>query len=210
MNDVSVQHWTGVFGIIFAALNFIVIPLYFIYSGPPPVRNILTRVFISMFASTGLIVFLVGFQHSILQTRTDFEWLGTLCLTFGLAHSVLLFVADSLQAGSVLGKTGFIDPTLVGSGAERTMILYGPMQRLLVAAFLGSAGSAILRSAVLPAWIGWFAFVVGILQLAFVPTIFSTTDPTRFYSVNGWGIPVAGGFYLLWILSASIALILIY
>jgi hypothetical protein len=208
MNDVLVQHWTGVFGIAFAALNFVVIPLYFIYSGPPPVRNILTRVFISMFASTGLIVFLVGFRHSILQLRADLEWLGTLCLTLGLAHAVLLFVADSLQAGSVLGKTGLIDPTLVGSGAERTMILYGPMQRLLAAAFLGAAGSAILLSTVLPAWIGWFAVVIGIFQLAFVPTIFSTIDPTRFYSVNGWGIPVAGGFYLLWILSASIALLL--
>jgi hypothetical protein len=83
------------------------------------------------------------------------------------------------------------------------------MQRLLVAAFLGSAGAAILLTGILPAWIGWFAFVVGLLQLAFVPTIFSTTDPSRFYSVNGWGIPVAGGFYLLWILSASVALILI-
>jgi hypothetical protein len=210
MNDVSIQHWTGIFGIVFALLNFVVIALYFIYSGPPPVRNILLRVFISMFASTGLIIFLVGFRYSILRSQADSEWLSTLCFTFGLAHTILIFVADALQAGSVLGKTGVIDPTLVGSGAERTMILYGPMQRLLVAAFLGSAGAAILQSGVLPAWIGYFAFAVGSLQLAFVPTIFSTTDPSRFYSVNGWGIPIAGGFYLLWILSASIALILIY
>jgi hypothetical protein len=187
-----------------------VIALYFVYSGPPPVRNVLLRVFISMFASAGLLLFLVGFRHSILQVRAEFEWLGSLCLTVGLAHTVLILVADALQAGSVLGKPGLIDPTLVGSGAERTMILYGPMQRLLVAVFLGAAGSAIVLVGVLPAWIGWFAFVVAGLQLVFVPTIFSTTDPTRFYSVNGWGIPVAGGFYLLWILTTSIALILMY
>ncbi len=210
MIDFPVQFLTGVFGIAFAALNFLVIPLYFIYSGPPPVRNVLTRIFISMFATTCLIIFLVGFRHSILQASADFEWLGTLCLTLGLAHAILLFVADSLQAGSVLGKTGLIDPTLIGSGAERTMILYGPMSRLLGFTFLLSAGTAILLTSVLPAWIGWFAFSIGIIQLAFIPTIFSTTDPTRFYSVNGWGIPIAGGFYLLWVLSASIALILIY
>ena len=210
MSDLSVQHWTGVFGIVFVALNLIVIPLYFIYSGPPPVRNVLTRVFISMFALTGLIAFQVGFRYSILQVDSDLEWLGTLCLAFGLANATLTFVADSLQAGTVLGKTGYLDPTLVGSGAEKTMIIYGPMSRLLSAVFLVSAGSAILTTVVLPAWIGWFAFIVGIVQLAFVPTIFSTTDPARFYSVNGWGIPVAGGLYLLWIFATSVFLFLIY
>jgi hypothetical protein len=210
MSDLSIQSWTGIFGIAFVVLNLIVIPLYFVYTGPPPVRNVLTRIFISMFAVTGLIPFLVGFRHSILQAHADFEWLGMLCLAFGLAHATLTFVADSLQAGSVLGKTGAIDSTLIGSGAEKTMILYGPMSRLLEFAFLMSAGAAIVTTGVLPTWIGWCAFIVGLIQLAFVPTIFSTTAPSRFYSVNGWGIPVAGGFYLLWILAASIFLILIY
>lgn len=210
MSDFSVQNWTGVFGIIFVALNLVVIPLYFIYPGPPPVRNVLTRIFINMFSIIGLIGFMVGFRHSILQARLDFEWLGTLCLAFGLINATLTLVADSQQAGSVLGKTGFIDPTLVGSGAERTMILYGPMSRLLGAAFLFSAGSAIVITNVLPPWIAWFAFIVGIIQLVFVPTIFSTTDPAHFYSVNGWGIPVVGGLYLLWVLITAVFLILLY
>ncbi|WP_220452294.1 3-keto-5-aminohexanoate cleavage protein [Calidithermus roseus] len=64
------------------------------------------------------------------------------------------------------------------------MILYGPMQRLLVAVFLGAAGSAIVLAGVLPTWVGWFAFIVGVLQLAFILTIFSMADPTRFYSVT--------------------------
>lgn len=210
MSDISVQQWTGVFGLAFVALNAVVIPLYFVYSGPPPVRNILTRVLISMVALTGFIAFQVGFRHTLLQADSDFEWLGTLCLAFGLAQGIVTLVADALQAGSVLGKTGFVDPTLVGSGAERTMVLYGPMARLLGAAFLISAGSAVFATGVLPAWIGWFAFMVAIVQAAFVPTLFSTTDPTRFYSVNGWGIPVAGGFYLLWILATSVFLLLLY
>jgi hypothetical protein len=210
MSVISVQHWTGVFGIAFVALNAIVILLYFIYSGPPPVRNILTRVLVSIVALMGLIAFQVGFRYSILQVRYDLEWLGTLCLAFGLANTILTFVADSLQAGSVLGKTGSIDPTLVGFGAEKTMVIYGPVSRLLCAAFLVPAASAILITGILPAWIGWFALVVGVIQLAFVPTIFSTTDPAHFYSINGWGIPVAGGLYLLWILATSVFLILIY
>lgn len=210
MSDFSIQQWTGVFGIAFVALNVIVIPLYFIYSGPPPVRNVLTRVLVSMVALVGLIAFLVGFRYSIVQARSDMEWLGTLSLAFGMAQAILLFVADSLQAGSVLGKTGYFDPTLVGSGAEKTMVIYGPVSRLLSAAFLFSAGAAILSTGVLPAWISWFAFIVGCIQFAFVPTIFSTTDPARFYSINGWGIPIAGGFYMLWVLTSSVSLILMY
>jgi hypothetical protein len=210
MSDLSVQHWTGVFGIAFVALNVIVIVLYFVYSGPPPVRNVLTRVLMSMVALTGFIAFQVGFRDSILQARSDLEWLGTLCLAFGLASTILTFVADSIQAGSVLGKTGPIDPTLVGSGAENTMVIYGPVSRLLCAAFLLPAASAILITGMLPAWTGWFALVVGMIQFAFVPTIFSTIDPARFYSINGWGIPVAGGLYLVWILTTSVFLILIY
>ena len=210
MSDLSLQHWTGFFGIAFVVLNVIVIPLYFIYSGPPPVRNVLARVLVSMVALTSLIAFLVGFRYSILQARPDIEWLGTLALAFGMSHVILLFVADSLQAGSVLGKTGSFDPTLVGSGAEKTMVLYGPMARLLSAAFLVSAGAAISITGILAAWISWFAFIVGIIQLAFVPTMFSTTDPARFYSINGWGIPVAGGLYMLWISTVSVSLIFIY
>ena len=43
---------------------------------------------------------------------------------------------------------------------------------------------------------------------ALIPTIFSGTDPTRFYSINGIGIPTAGGLFALWILVASAALLI--
>ncbi len=66
MNEVGVQHWTGVAGIGFVALNMIVIPLYFVYSGPPPAWNVLTRILMNMLALLVLIAFLVGFWHRIL------------------------------------------------------------------------------------------------------------------------------------------------
>ena len=208
MSELVVQHWTGVAGIGFVALNMIVIPLYFVYSGPPPARNVLTRILTNMLALVGLIAFLVGFRHSILQANSDYEWLGTLCLAVGLAHTVLTFVADSLQAGSVLGKSERIDPTLVGAGAEGSLIIYGPISRLLEAAFLASAGSVILITTILPAWTGWLAYAVGVFQLALVPTLFSKVNPARFYSINGWGIPVAGSLFLAWIVVVSTLFIL--
>ncbi len=130
-------------------------------------------------------------------------------MAVGLTHTVLTFVADALQAGAVLGKTERIDTTLVGAGAEGSLIIYGPISRLLEAAFLAAAGAAILVTAMLPAWSGWLAYAVGVVQLAFVPTLFSTTDPAYFYSVNGWGIPVAGSLFLAWVLVVSTLFLLI-
>jgi hypothetical protein len=121
----------------------------------------------------------------------------------------LTLVADALQAGGVLGKTERIDPTLVGSGAEGALIIDGSISRLLEAAFLASAGSVILITGILPAWTGWLAYAVGVFQLALVPTIFSKTNPAHFYSVNGWGIPVAGSLFLAWIVVVSTLLLLI-
>lgn len=209
VNGSTVQHLTGVVGIAIFALITIEIPLYFVpYSGPPPAWNVLTRVLIDMFLLTGFIAFLVGFRHTILSARPDYEWLGTLCLAVGLALVLLGFAADSIQAGSVLGAQERVDPTRVGSGAEGALLIYGPMARLLTATFLASVGSAILVTGILPGWAGWLAYAIGAFHLALVPTIFYKTDPAYFYSINGWGIPVAGGLLLSWILVVSILLVL--
>jgi hypothetical protein len=40
MKQSNVHYWTGIFGIVMFALGMTVLPLYFIYSGAPPVWNI--------------------------------------------------------------------------------------------------------------------------------------------------------------------------
>ena len=204
MIELVLQRVTGMVGIGIFALTLIEIPLYFVYSGPPPVRNVLMRIFVDLFVITGVIAWVVGFRSMIVQANPDYEWLGTLCLAMGLARALLTFVAHSIQAGSVLGKKERLDPTLVGSGAEGSLTIYGPISRLLEAAFLVSADSAVLVTGILPAWTNGLAYAVGIFDLALVPTLFSKTDPAYFYSINGWGIPVAGGLFIVWILVVSI------
>jgi len=209
VSEADVQHLTSLAGIGIFVLSAVAIPLYFVpFDGPPPAWNVLTRVLVDMFVLVGFVVFLAGFRHIVLSGRPAYEWLGTLCLALGLALVVLTFAAHSIQAGSVLGAQGRVDPTRVGSGAEGALPIYGPMARLLTAAFLASAGSAVLLTGALPGWAGWLAYAVGAFHLALVPTIFSGTDPARFYSVNGWGIPAAGGLLLGWVLVVGILLVL--
>jgi hypothetical protein len=47
-----------------------------------------------------------------------------------------------------------------------------------------------------------------VFHLALVSTILSGIDPTHFFSINGLGIPTAGGLFGLWILFVSIALLI--
>lgn len=207
MDNIRVCRRTGIVGVSIYLLGMVVLPLYFVYDGPPPVSNILTRILLNMLACTGLIAFMVGFRQLIIEARPDYDWIGTLCFTAGLVFLTLTFVADSIQVGSVIGTSGGIDPTTIGSGGEGSLLIYGPIARLLTALLLITAGAAILGTHILPKWTAWMAQAVAVFHLALVPSIFSGTEPSHFYSINGWGIPVAGGLFLLWILAVSIVML---
>lgn len=207
MNNIKVRQFTGISGILIFLLSMIVLPLYFVYSGPPPVSNILTRALINMFVCTALIIFLVGFHHLIREARPGSEWIAALSFTFGLVFAILTFVSDAIQVGSVLGKSGGIDPTTVGSGAEGAILLFGPIARLVTAMFLFTAASAILSTHLLPKWTARMAQVIALFHFILIPSIFSGTDPSHFYSINGLGIPISGTFLLIWILVVSIVIL---
>jgi hypothetical protein len=207
MNSIKVRQFTGISGIIIFLLSMIVLPLYFVYNGPPPVSNILTRALINMFVCTALIIFLVGFRHLIREAGLDFEWIATLSFTFGLVFSILTFASDAIQVGSVLGKTGGIDPTTVGSGAEGAILLFGPIARLLTSMFLFTAAMAILGTHILPKWTARMAQIIAVFHFALIPSIFSGTDPSYFYSINGLGIPISGTLLLIWILVVSMMIL---
>jgi hypothetical protein len=207
MIETSLRTWTGMAGIASFALVLATVPLYFVYSGPPPAWNVLARSLVAMFSLVALLSFVVGLQALVRRARPEEEALATLLGSFGVVLVAVDFVATAQEAGRVLGRTEPFDPTLVGSGAEGALVIYGPVGRVLTAAFLAAAGGAIVRARLLPAAVGWAAFALGVVQLAFVATYFSGTDPARFFSVNGWHLPVLGGLLGLWILSASVALL---
>jgi hypothetical protein len=160
-----------------------------------------------MFSLVALLGFVVGLQALFRRARPAEEALATLLGFLGVVFVAVDFVATAQEAGTVLGRTDPFDPTLVGSGAEGALVIYGPVGRILTAAFLAAAGAAITRARLLPAAVSWAAFALGVVQLAFVATYFSGTNPSQFFSVNGWHLPVIGSLLGLWVLSASVALL---
>ena len=207
MAETSLHKWTGMAGVATFALILATVPFYFVYGGPPPKQNVLARSLVGMFSLVALLGFVVGLQALVRRAQPGGEALAALLGAVGVVFVAVDFVATAQEAGTVLGRTEPFDPTLVGSGAEGALVIYGPVGRVLTAAFLAAAGAVIVRARLLPAGVGWAAFALGAAQLAFVATYFSGTDPARFFSVNGWHLPVLGSLLGLWILSASVALL---
>lgn len=199
---------TGIVGIVLFILSLIVIPMYFLYEGAPPRKNILTRILINILVCIGLIIFIVGLRSLAIVNEPSAEWLATLFLVFGLVYVGITLVADSIQVGAVLKSKHHVDPTTIGSDGEGAFLMYGPLGHLLGASMMASVGTLTLVTSVLPYWLGWGAFGIALVQLCFVPTLFSTTDPARLYSINGWNIPISSGLLMFWILIASTALVL--
>lgn len=207
-----VYRWTGLFGIALYLLILVEIPLYFVYTptaeGTPPVNIILSRILADLFVCIGLIGFFSGFRSIISRSHPDYEWVSTFIFANGVALAIVAFVADSIQAGGTwLANGAAVNPTFVGQGADGALLIYGPINRLLMVCMLLAGGTVILKTGMLPRWTGWLAFAACLYNLAFIPTLFFMTTPLDFYSVNGWNIPIAAGFFFMWILAVSICLL---
>ena len=99
-------------------------------------------------------------------------------------------------------------PTVDGVLAPGQFLMFGSIGRLMTTLFLSASGFAILRGRLMPAWLGWLAWIIAVVNLAFVPAMFFGPDAAQFYSAVGWGTTAtAPCLVLCWILIVSIILI---
>jgi len=208
MNESSLRRHVGIFGLVGTLISLTDIPLYFIYDGAPPQWDILTRVLAGIVSGTILIVFLVGFRLVICQRRPQLEWAATLVLVSGLMWLAFSMVAQSMEAGTAIVSKVPIDPTVEGVLAPGQFLLWGSIGRLMTTLFLSASGFAILRGRFMPAWLAWLAFLVALINLAFVPAMFFGYDAAQFYSAVGWGTTATAPVLVVcWIIIASILLL---
>ncbi|MET9495611.1 hypothetical protein [Streptomyces sp. NPDC006552] len=203
MHETTARRLTGLAGIATAAALIVEVPLYFLYSGPPPDVNVLARLLTGIVALAGLIVFVTAFRELVKRVGPAHEWAGTLAFATGLVYATVTLVSSGLEAGAVIAADRAIDPTITVSG---TYILYGSIGRVLLALFLASVGYALRRTHLLPAWTGRSAYVLAAVNLAFVPSLFFGNDPAHFYAANGWGTTALMGAVLsYWMLAVGIS-----
>lgn len=210
MDDAPVRKLAAFAGLLAAATVFAVVPLFFMYAGPPPAWNVLTRDFVTLLTCAGLLIFVAGYAHVAARAEPSAQFAALLAVAAGSLYVGLTLVSISLEAGVVFGAPdGTLDPTIDGPLAHANMLTHGPIKRLLTAIYLFAAGYAALRARLLPAWLRWFGYAIALANLAFLPSLFFGTDPTQFYAVHSWAnSAVTGSLIMWWVLAASVAMLL--
>ncbi|MFD5538503.1 hypothetical protein ACFWIJ_11830 [Streptomyces sp. NPDC127079] len=202
MTETFARRLTGVSCIAAAAAFIVEVPLYFVYSGPPPDANVLSRLLIGIVALAFLLVSVTALRELIRRAGPAYEWAGSLVLATGLVYVTITLVSSGLEAGAVIAADHPIDPTVAVSG---TYILYGSISRLMLALFLTAVGFAVSRTRLLPPWTGRSAYALAGVNLLFVPSLFFGNTPAHFYAANGWGTTaLMGAFLSYWLLALGI------
>lgn len=86
--------------------------------------------------------------------------------------------------------------------------MQGSIGRLMTTLLLLASGFAILRGRFMPVWLGRLAWVIALINLAFVPAMFFGPVAAQFYSAVGWGTSAtAPALVVIWIFVASVVLV---
>ncbi|MGW2823707.1 hypothetical protein ACWC24_22340 [Streptomyces sp. NPDC001443] len=203
MTETFARRLTGITGIAAAAAFIVEVPLYFVYSGPPPDANVLSRLLIGIVALACLVVFVTALRELVKRVSPAYEWAGTIAFAAGLVYATITLVSSGLEAGAVIAADHPIDPTIEVSG---TYILYGSVSRLMLALFLTAVGYTLSRTELLPRWTGRSAYALAGVNLAFVPSLFFGNTPAHFYAANGWGTTALMGALLsYWLLALGVS-----
>ncbi|MBK4347305.1 hypothetical protein [Lacisediminihabitans changchengi] len=149
-----------------------------------------------------LIVFLAAFRQLVTRDHRELEWIGSIVFGAGLVFVAITLVGDSLEAGGALDTVGAdAAPIAIRALTEGYMPIFGPMGAVLLAIVAASSGYATMASGALPRWTGWVAYVVAVLNVIAVPTIYGGTNDRDFYSVGGWGVAAFATFpWLAWVI----------
>ena len=207
MNNLQAQRVMGIFGLMVGLGVMLTIPLYFIYPGAPPAWNVLTRDLLNLLVLASMLIFFACFSHLIRRADATLDWLASIFYGAAILFLAVAFVSIANEAGVVFGDpSGTLDPTIDGVLAQANILMHGSIRRLLTVVMLVPAGYAVLRTRMLPGWVGWSAYVIAACNLVFVPSLYFGTDVTKFYSAIGWGNSAfVASFLGYWILAVGIA-----
>jgi hypothetical protein len=197
----SERRATGWSALIGVALCLGGIALYFVYSGPPPLENVLVRNLVMVATFIAFLVFAVGLSRMLRSARGgDAGMAGQVSIAALLTYIGITLVSMSLEVGTSLQyPDGSLDPTVDGPLSASMVMLHGPIARALVATFLiglvvALAGRSYFSSRVLTG-----SVVVAIVNLAMIPSVFNGMDAANAYASNGWGsVASMGAINMIW------------
>lgn len=193
---------TGGAAIFGGLLSLVMVALYFVYSGPPPQSNVLTRNLITLATFTAFLVFAVGLGRLLRRDGDgDAGMAGELAVAALKTYVTVTFVATSLEVGTSLQfPDGSVDPTVDGPLAAGMAFLHGPVARVLVATFLVALVHTPLARRHFSRRVRRGSVALAAVNLALVPSLFFGMDAANFYAANGWGATASiGAVNVIWL-----------
>jgi hypothetical protein len=156
-----------------------------------------------------VIVFLAGFRQIITSSEADLGWVADLAFGAGLVFVGVTLVGDAMEGGAVLdAASGHPDASVLRALTEGHMLMFGSIGCVLLALVSAASGYVTLVSGALPRWTGIVAYVVAILNVIAVPTMFGGTSDTSFVSAGGVGVAIFATFpWLAWVIAVGIVTI---
>ncbi|MFF9213338.1 MULTISPECIES: hypothetical protein [unclassified Streptomyces] len=205
--DLPSTTFAGRAGMAVGALSVPLVALYFVYSGPPPQWNVLTRSLLTLVIMAVLTAFGVALARLLPRDDTGRRTIiGQLTIVSLLTYVAVILFATSLEAGTPLAfPDRGMDPTTDGPLAAAMALAHGPIAHLWIAMFLLGFARAAQQftagtSPVVPRWTLRGAIVVGAINLLAIPSLYFGMDATHFYAINGWGADALVGLItLVWI-----------
>lgn len=206
-SDLRTAAFAGRAGMAAGALAVPLVALYFVYSGPPPEWNVLTRSLLTLVVMAVLTAFGVALARLLPRDDTGRRTIaGQLTIVSLLTYVAVILFATSLEAGTPLAFPGrSMDPTTDGPLAAAMALAHGPIAHLWLAMFLlGFARAArqftTAAPPMAPRWTLRGATVVGVINLLAVPSLYFGMDATHFYAINGWGADALVGLItMVWV-----------
>ena len=219
----DVRRWTGVAAIGVAVLLTTEFVLHQVV-GPRPELDqsddlvaffvahhnlLLTIVLIDTVLMANILVFLAGFRQIITHARHDLQWIADIGYGAGVLFVAITLVGDAMEAGSALDVVRLTpDASAIRALTEGHAVMFGATGCVLLAVVSGSSAITVLTSRVLPRWTGVVAWVIAVLQLFGLVTIFGGTSDRYWFSSGGVGVTITATFpWLAWVITVGIVTI---
>ena len=218
----NVVRWTGVLGLASMVMQLVAI-IFFSAAGLPPGFDDATKILAyakngHILITTSLIFFFIGFALFIgfiaalrsvaVAAGADHEWLATTTFAAGVVITVIAFMSLGLiLTSTAIATSSHADAAMVRVLFETSGVLGGAPSLVPLAFFLGTAGSLVATTGILPRWLALLGWIGSILVLIATFSAYGGSDPLGFWSANGLVTVLALIPLYIWTLGASVALL---
>jgi hypothetical protein len=221
MSSRHIERWTGAAGIAGAVIQLVAYGVYLIGAGSPPTGEaeltaflhsggtVLQTSFLLFFVGFAVwFVFFAGLRALIAGAGSGLDYLGATMFGLGAATVIIGFVCIGLQAAATANAASRPDKAVIYALFMGGSVLDGAPSAIPVVALLVVSGWALSRSRLFSRWAVWLSWVISILVLVSVPTLYGGDSLGGIYSADGLVAEVLAFLPLyVWTLVVSIAIL---